>query len=107
MTRTNNICISLGLLTAAFLLANRQFQQHRRVNLDIAAFEKQAPLFEQRLESQRKALAGLEKQNNELEETERRAGNQTLISLMRERNAVSMSSAPPAAKPQSIRDALA
>jgi hypothetical protein len=107
MTRSNQISIGIGLLTTAILLAHWQFQQHLLGNQDVAAFEKQAPLMEARLETNRLALAQLEKRNHELEEAERRAGNQTLVSLMRERNAVSLASGQAESKTHSVRNVLA
>lgn len=85
MTRTTRI--HFGLLTAAVLLMGWQFQQHLRQNRELAAVNIQSRTIGQKLESQGIALAELEKRNRELEEAERRAGNQTLLSLMKERNA--------------------
>jgi hypothetical protein len=47
----------------------------------------------QEIEARQSDLAALEKKNQELVEVERRAGNQTLITLMRERSAITMTNA--------------
>jgi hypothetical protein len=99
--------LNIGLLTLAALLAGWQFQQHLRRSQELAASEAQSRTVRQKLEWQRLALGALENRNNELEEAERRAGNQTLLSLMKERNSAHQAAAKAGAKTNSVRKALA
>src|SRR5260221_5454641 len=79
--------MQIGLLIACALLFCAQFKQHRRHARELASVEAQIQTESQKLEAQRAALTGLQQRNNELLQTERRVGNQTLNSVMRERTA--------------------
>jgi hypothetical protein len=86
MTLGNKIQISLA--TAAALFLCWQLGEHHRHANELASLQASIQTVSQNLESQRATLAAAEERNNELEESERHAGNQTLLSLMRERAAV-------------------
>jgi hypothetical protein len=105
MTLTTKI--HFGLLTAAVLLMGWQFQHHLRQNRELATIKMQLRTIGQELESQGVALAESEKRNRELEEAERRAGNQTLLSLMKERNTAGMALRQAASEKQVLGNATA
>jgi len=85
-------------MIVAALLFVWQLQQHRRQARELACVQAQIQTKAQEIEARRAELAALEQRNGELVEDERRAGNQTLISLMRERAAAAAArSAPEAA----------
>jgi hypothetical protein len=83
MTLANKI--QIGLATTAAVLVCWQLREHRRHANELASLEAQVQTVSQNLESRCATLAAAEQRNNELEEAEGRAGNQTLLSLMRER----------------------
>jgi len=85
MTLANKIQISLA--TAAALVICWQLREHRRHANELASLHACIQTVHGNLESRRATLATAEQRNSELEEAERRAGNQTLLSLMRERAA--------------------
>ena len=97
--------MQIGLLTAGALLICWQFKQHGRQARELVPVEAQIQAESQKLEARRTTLTALQQRNNELLEAERQAGNQTLISLMRERAAAARSLAAPEA--HSIGSALA
>jgi len=83
--------LRIVLLLSSALLAGWQFQQHWRLGQEFQAVETQLRDRDREFEPQRTQLAALEKKNDELVEAERRAGNQALLALMRERSAITMS----------------
>src|SRR5215813_5267517 len=85
MTLANKIQISLA--TAAALFFCRQVREHHRHANELASLQASIQTASQNLEDRRATLATAEQRNSELEEAERQAGNQTLLSLMRERAA--------------------
>jgi hypothetical protein len=91
MTLTHKTGIAFLILGA--LLAGWQFQLHRQQGRDLAILQAQVRNKQEELNAGRPALADLERKNSELVEAERRAGNQTLITLMRERSAVTRAGA--------------
>jgi hypothetical protein len=94
-------------LTVAVLLVAWQFQHHFLQDQELAGLEMQSRSMAKKLESQNLDLAELEKENLELEAAERRAGNQNLISLMKERNAASMAAKQEGSKKQMLGHATA
>ena len=99
--------MQFGLLAAGVLLVGWEGWRRLHQGRELAAVEAQVRAGEQEAESQRAALAAAEQRNREVVEAERRAGNQRLVSLMRERAAVSKSASEAAAKAHSLGDALA
>lgn len=101
--------LQLVLVTVVALAAGWQFEHHRRQARELAAVEAQVQTESQKIETRRAALVALEQRNRELEEAERRAGNQTLLSLMRERAAATAATrvASPASESHSVGSALA
>jgi hypothetical protein len=81
------IKIQISLATTAALFVSWQLREHRRHANELASLQTCIQRVSQNLESRRATLAAAEQRNNELEEAEGRAGNQTLLSLMRERAA--------------------
>ncbi|HZL43084.1 MAG TPA: hypothetical protein VFD66_07365 [Verrucomicrobiae bacterium] len=79
--------IQIGLLTAGIFLIGLQFQRHHRQAGESSVIENEVRSKARELESRQAVLAALEKRNGELLESERRAGNENLLSLMRERAA--------------------
>jgi hypothetical protein len=99
--------IQISLLTLGVLLSGWQWQLHLRQGRELAALEAQVRSRNQELETRRSALAELEQRNNKLVEAERRAGNATLISLMRERAVAARSASENASGPPGVGRALA
>jgi hypothetical protein len=79
--------IQIGLAAAAVLFLCCQLREHHQNANELASLQASLQTVSQDLEGRRATLAAAEQRNNELEEAERRAGNQTLLSLMRERAA--------------------
>jgi hypothetical protein len=73
------------MATVAVLIACWQFGQHRQTANELTAVEAQTRAENEKIEARQNALTALEQRNSELLEAEQRAGNQTLLSLMRER----------------------
>jgi hypothetical protein len=96
MTRFGKIQVTLILVGAAIAGLESLQALHRRAEL--ASVTAQIDAQKQELTSRRKSLEALEERNRELEDAERRAGNQTLLSLMRERNAFTMATSEAAAQ---------
>jgi hypothetical protein len=84
-----------------------QFQRHFHRSRELAVVEAEVRSRSQELDAGRAALAASEQRNNELVEAERRAGNATLLSLMRERAAATRSADPDASEPRGVGRALA
>jgi hypothetical protein len=84
--------IQLGLLVAAGVVLGWGMRQHAKQARELASVQAQAETQQGELESRQQALQALEQRNGELEQAERRAGNQTLLSLLRERNAATLAS---------------
>lgn len=99
--------IQIGLLAVAAVLFGCQLHQHLRLSRELTGIEKQVRQQGEELESRRQALASVEQRNSELVEAERRAGNGTLLALMRERAAVTRSTADAASRPSDVGRALA
>ena len=78
--------IRIGLMIAGALLIGWQFQRHRRLSRELALLQTQLQSKDQEFETRRAALEELEQKDRDSVESERRAGNETLIALMRERN---------------------
>jgi hypothetical protein len=90
--------IQLGLLLAAGILIGWELQQHAKRARELASVQAQVQAQQQELGSRRQALETLEQRHSEAQEAEQRAGNQTLLSLLRERNAATMATAQSAAR---------
>lgn len=101
--------MQLGLLAAGALLIGWEIWRQVRQNREWAEVQAQIQAGEQEAETRRPALAAAEQRNREAVEAEKRAGNQGLLALMRERAAVSMakSAANAAAKENTLGSALA
>jgi hypothetical protein len=99
--------IHVGLLTVGVLLVGWQFQQQLQTRRQLAAVQTEIRKQGQKLESRRAVLAALEQRNGELVEAERRAGNGTLLSLMRERAVATRAAADDASQSRSFGTALA
>lgn len=82
--------MQVGLLVAGGVLVGWEFQQHRMQGRELASVQAQVQGRKQELDFRRRVLDALEQRDRELQETERRAGNQTLLSLLRERNAATL-----------------
>jgi hypothetical protein len=107
MTLANKI--QFGLATAAALFVCWELREHHRRAKELETLETRIQTVSRNLESGCLALAAAEQRNNELEEAERRAGNQTLLSLMRERAAAAaeLNSAAPLSDIHAVGSALA
>ena len=79
--------IQILLLALSGLLIAWQYHQHLSQRQELASAEAEAAAQRNELESQRAALAAAAETNSETLEAERRAGNETLLPLMRERAA--------------------
>jgi len=99
--------MKFGLLAAGVLLAGWEGWRQVRQGRELAEVEAQVRAGEQESESRRSALAAAEQRNREVVEAERRAGNQGLLALMRERAAVAKSASEAAAKPHALGNSLA
>jgi hypothetical protein len=99
--------IQIALLAAAGLLAGWGFRQHLNLGRELASVEAQVRTRQQDLDSRRPALDAVEQRNRELQEAEKRAGNQTLLSLLRERNAAAMAASQPPSQTHALGRALA
>ena len=95
------VAFAIAVLTSAWQL-RRHLEQARALSSVQAQFQSQA----QALESQKSALAALEQQSAEIQEAERRAGNQTLLALMRERASATRAALDSAAQTHSVGNAL-
>jgi hypothetical protein len=98
--------IQIGLLAAGIFLIGLQFQRHHHHARESSSVENELRSKARELESRQAVLAALEKQNGELLESERRAGNENLLSLMRER-AAATSAARDSAGAHSLGSAVA
>ena len=97
--------IQLGLLAAGGLLIGWQVRQHVGQARELESLQAQAQTQAMELESRRSTLEALEQRNRELAEAERRAGNETLLSLLRERNTATLAAAPAASEPLTVQSA--
>lgn len=79
--------VQFSVLAAAIVLVCWQLAQHRRQEQELGAVEAQIREEGQKLEARRASLAEQEQRTGEVQEAERRAGNGTLLALMRERAA--------------------
>jgi hypothetical protein len=80
--------IRIGLLAIAVVLAAWQYQWHQRQSREFERLQAELQSKQQEIEEHREPLAQAEEKYNALSDAERRAGNETLLSLMRERAAV-------------------
>jgi hypothetical protein len=102
--------IQFGVATAAVLIAAWQSGQHRQSASELGTVEAEAQAESQKIETRQDALAALQQRNSELVEAEQRAGNETLLSLMRERaaaTAVARSNSAAASETEGVGGALA
>jgi hypothetical protein len=90
--------IQLGLALVASALAGWEFFHAFRLRGELASVTAQLEAQRQEFALHRPALDAAEQRNRDLQEAERRAGNGTLLSLMRERNAFSMAASRAAAE---------
>ncbi len=102
-----SIKVQLGLLATGALLVGWECWQHVRQDRELADVEAQVQAGEQESESRRTALAAAEQRNREVVEADRRAGNQKLLALMRERAAAAKSASEAAAQADTFGNALA
>ena len=82
--------IQLGLLLAVGVVLAWEFQQSSRQAGQLASVRAQTEAQKVELESRSKVLETLKQRNSELDKAEQEAGNKRLLSLLRERNIVSM-----------------
>ena len=99
--------MQFGLLAAGVLLAGWEGWRQVRQSRQLAEIETQIRAGEQESESRRSALAAAEQKNSEVVEAEGRAGNQRLLTLMRERAAATKSASEAGAKVRTFGDAVA
>lgn len=99
--------IQILLLAVSGLLIAWQFHRQLSQSQQLAAVEAQAAAQRIELESRRAALAAAQESNAEMLEAERRAGNETLLPLMRERAAATQAASDAAAKTQGMGNAVA
>jgi hypothetical protein len=102
--------VQFGAVIVVALVACWQFGQHRRTASELATVEAEAQAQSRKIETRQDALAALQQRNIELVEAERRAGNETLLSLMRERAAaaaIARSNSAAAAETKGVGGALA
>jgi len=99
--------IQIVLLAVSGLLIAWQIHQHLSQRRELASLEAQAAAQRNELESRRAELAAAQEKNDATLEAERRAGNETLIPLMRERAAATQVASDAAAKSQGMGSAVA
>jgi hypothetical protein len=99
--------LQFGLLAAGISLAGWECWRHVRRGRELAGVEAQVQAGEQELETRRSALTAAEQRNQEVVEAERRAGNERLLALMRERAAATRSDSEAADKARTYGNALA
>jgi hypothetical protein len=101
------ITIQIVLFAVGVVLIGWQFHRHLSQGQELASVEAQAQAQKEELESRRAALDAAQQKNAETLEAERRAGNETLLPLMRERAAATQAALDAAAKTQGLGSALA
>ncbi len=99
--------LQFGLLAVGIALAGWECWRHVRQGRELAGVEAQVQAGEKELESRHSALAAAEQRNQEVVEAERRAGNERLLALMRERAAATRSASEAADKARTYGNALA
>ncbi|HWC61077.1 MAG TPA: hypothetical protein VHC44_15385 [Verrucomicrobiae bacterium] len=99
--------IQILLLAVSGLLSAWQYHRHLSQSQELATVEAKVAAQRIELESRRAALAAAQETNAETLETERRAGNEMLLPLMRERAAATQAASAAAAKTQGLGSALA
>lgn len=102
-----SIKLQLGLLALGLALVAWECWQHARQSQELAKVEAQIQAGEQDAESRRSALTEAENRNREVVEAEDRAGNQTLLALMRERATAAKSAGEADTKTHTFGSALA
>jgi len=99
--------IQILLLAVSGLLSAWQYHRHLSQSQELATVEAKVAAQRIELESRRAALAAAQETNAETLETERRAGNEMLLPLMRERAAATQAASAAAAKTQGLGSTLA
>ena len=99
--------MQFGLLAVGISLAGWECWRHVRQSRELAGVEAQVRSGEQVLASRQSALAAAEQRNREVVEAEGRAGNERLVTLMRERAAAARSGSESAAQTHTFGSALA
>jgi len=99
--------MQLVLLGVGISLAGLEGWRHVRQAGELAQVEAQVRAGEQELESRRSAVTAAEQRNQEVVESEKSAGNERLLALMRERAAATRSPSESAAKTHTFGSALA
>lgn len=99
--------MQFGLLAAGVLLVGWGAWRHVRQGRELAEVEAQVRAAEQESESRRSVLGAAEERNRDVVEAERRAGNERLVALMRERAAATRSASESAAQTRTFGNALA
>jgi hypothetical protein len=89
--------IQVGLLLSGALLAGWLWRNHTMQARALAAIRAQLEDQQQERASQKQALEAAAQRNDEIEKAERRAGNGTLLALLRERNVATSEAAASAA----------
>ncbi len=87
--------IQIALLAAGAVLIGWELQQSARQRRELASVRAAAEAQQRELDARQAELDELSAKNQQLQETETRAGNQTLLALLRERAAATADSAPP------------
>jgi hypothetical protein len=90
--------IQIMVILAGSAMAGWELLQALRLRGELASVTARIEAQNQELSSRRQALGALKKRNCELQAAERRAGNETLLSLMRERNAFTLAASQAAAQ---------
>jgi len=99
--------IQIVLLAVSGLLVVWQFHRHLSQSQQLVSVEAQAAAQRNELESRRAALAAAQEKNSATLEAERRAGNEVLLPLMRERAAATQAAADEATKTEGMGNAVA
>ncbi len=99
--------IQIVVLAVSGLLVVWQFQRHLSQSRALASAEALAAAQRNELESRRAALAAAQEKNTATLEAERRAGNEVLLPLMRERAAATQAAADEATKTEGMGNAVA
>jgi hypothetical protein len=99
--------MQFALLLAAGALACWGFWQHWKQREQLTSVQAEIQTQQGELDSRKSVLEGLERRNRDLREAEERAGNKTLLTLLRERNAAATAAAPAASDSPAFGSALA
>jgi hypothetical protein len=99
--------IQIVLLSLAILAASWQLRRHLEQGRALSAMQAQLLSASDSFESRKMSFSALERQSAELQEAERRAGNETLLALMRERANTTRTALDAAAQAHCVGNALA